>query len=151
MSGHSTLTPQTTKRIGAILQSTTQNLTLSRLTGLGSKMTRNLGGGSQQSLTSLSKDSSDRASYIEKASMYIFVQPQVRSLRIDQTNHRVELIPIDVPDTRRLKNSFKKLMRACLPSSPSGSGSQGQSQGHADSFYKAVDESEWLQVIRSTT
>ena len=85
----------------------------------------------------------------EKASIYVFVQPQVRSLRIDPS-HRVELIPIDVPDTRRLKNSFKKLMRACLPSTGSSSTTVSQNAtSQADSFHKAVDESEWLQGLQT--
>ena len=138
MSGHTTLTPQTTKRIGAILQST-QNLTLGRLT-LG-RMNRNLAGGSQQSLTSLSKDSDGSSRLMmEKASLYIFVQPHVRSLKLDPSM-KVELIPIEISDTRRLKNAFKKLMRACMPS--------GTNTGASSSFYKAVEDSEWLQGLQS--
>ena len=77
-------------------------------------------------------------------SVFVLLQPQVRSLRIDPS-HRIELIPIDVPETAKLKNNFKKLMRACLPSASTPEGSNN----HSESFYKAIDDSEWLQGLQT--
>jgi len=54
---------------------------------------------------------------------------------------KCEFIPIDYYDTRHVKSSFKKLMRACVPSGP-----------FADpdnyNFLRAVQDSEWLKQLQ---
>lgn len=49
-----------------------------------------------------------------------------------------DFIPMDFHDVRHIKASFKKLMRACVPSSSSDT-----EQG----FLKAVENSEWLNQV----
>lgn len=50
-----------------------------------------------------------------------------------------EVVPIDVFDTRQVKSSFKKLMKACVPGSPS------TEPGAA--YLRSLEESEWLVQV----
>lgn len=50
---------------------------------------------------------------------------------------KCDFIPVDFFEVRHVKASFKKLMRACVPSSLSPEAN----------FYKAVEESEWLLQV----
>ncbi|XP_058273083.1 myotubularin-related protein 5 isoform X2 [Hemibagrus wyckioides] len=50
-----------------------------------------------------------------------------------------EVVPIEVFDIRQVKNSFKKLMKACVPSSPSP-------EPHM-SFHRCLEESEWMNLL----
>ncbi|XP_037942643.1 myotubularin-related protein 13-like, partial [Teleopsis dalmanni] len=52
-----------------------------------------------------------------------------------------EFIPVDYPDIRHSRMAFKKLMRACLPSSIINESDQ--------TFAKNVEQSDWLQQISS--
>ena len=47
-------------------------------------------------------------------------------------------IPVDFYEVRHVKASFKKLMRACVPSSTPTADA---------TFYKTVEESEWLLQV----
>jgi len=53
---------------------------------------------------------------------------------------RCDFIPVDYYDARHIKSSFKKLMRACVPSSPFADPEKG--------FLRAVEESEWLKQLQ---
>uniref|UniRef100_A0A3Q1GZK4 SET binding factor 1 n=1 Tax=Anabas testudineus TaxID=64144 RepID=A0A3Q1GZK4_ANATE len=47
-----------------------------------------------------------------------------------------EVVPIEVCDVRQVKNSFKKLMKACVPSSPPSDPNM--------SFLRSLEDSEWM-------
>ncbi|XP_046729510.1 myotubularin-related protein 5 isoform X2 [Silurus meridionalis] len=50
-----------------------------------------------------------------------------------------EVVPIEVFDVRQVKNSFKKLMRACVPSCTSTEPNM--------SFHRCLEESEWMNLL----
>ncbi|XP_072529117.1 myotubularin-related protein 5 isoform X6 [Salminus brasiliensis] len=50
-----------------------------------------------------------------------------------------EVVPIEVFDVRQVKNSFKKLMKACVPSSASSDPNM--------SFHRCLEESEWMNLL----
>ncbi|XP_076577947.1 myotubularin-related protein 5 isoform X3 [Chaetodon auriga] len=50
-----------------------------------------------------------------------------------------EVVPIEVCDVRQVKNSFKKLMKACVPSSPTTEPNM--------SFQRCLEESEWMALL----
>ncbi len=54
---------------------------------------------------------------------------------------KCDFIPVDYQEVRHVKSSFKKLMRACVPSSPFNENERG--------FLKAMEETEWLPQVRS--
>ncbi|XP_032805005.2 myotubularin-related protein 5-like isoform X2 [Petromyzon marinus] len=53
--------------------------------------------------------------------------------------HGCEVLLVEYPDVRAVKASFKKLLRACVPST---------SPSQDMTFYKSLEESEWLQQIQ---
>ncbi|XP_054480212.1 myotubularin-related protein 5 isoform X2 [Anoplopoma fimbria] len=50
-----------------------------------------------------------------------------------------EVVPIEVCDVRQVKNSFKKLMKACVPSSSISDPSM--------SFLRCLEDSEWMSLL----
>ncbi|KAK9975775.1 hypothetical protein ABG768_021008 [Culter alburnus] len=52
-----------------------------------------------------------------------------------------EVVPIEVFDVRQVKNSFKKLMKACVPSSSSNPNDQNMT------FHRCLEESEWMNLL----
>ncbi|XP_042367466.1 myotubularin-related protein 5 isoform X2 [Plectropomus leopardus] len=50
-----------------------------------------------------------------------------------------EVVPIEVCDVRQVKNSFKKLMKACVPSS--------QTSDPNMSFLRCLEDSEWMALL----
>uniref|UniRef100_A0A8C1UN58 SET binding factor 1 n=1 Tax=Cyprinus carpio TaxID=7962 RepID=A0A8C1UN58_CYPCA len=52
-----------------------------------------------------------------------------------------EVVPIEVFDVRQVKNSFKKLMKACVPSSPI------TEQNTNMTFHRCLEESDWMNLL----
>lgn len=50
-----------------------------------------------------------------------------------------EVVPIEVCDVRQVKNSFKKLMKACVPSLPKYDPNM--------SFQRCLEDSEWMALV----
>ncbi|TRZ01750.1 hypothetical protein DNTS_027257 [Danionella cerebrum] len=50
-----------------------------------------------------------------------------------------EVVPIEVCDVRQVKNSFKKLMKACVPSSPNSDPNM--------TFHRCLEESDWMNLL----
>ncbi|XP_071510955.1 LOW QUALITY PROTEIN: myotubularin-related protein 13-like [Diadema antillarum] len=76
-----------------------------------------------------------------KAALYVFGEKsQMRALKVDSQT-KCDFIPYDFFETRQIKASFKKLMKACLPSNPITDPEMG--------FHKMVGESEWLLQIQN--
>merc|ERR1719312_1788246 len=111
------------------------------------------GMGSQSSLTGsgairgsyrASIDSDVESSHtLQKAILYVFVEKSQRGIKMD-SHPKADFIPVDYPEPRRLRASFKKLMQACAPSTtPQGS------SAHEKTFHKLVEQSEWLQLLQS--
>ncbi|KAM6436327.1 myotubularin-related protein 5 isoform 5-T5 [Liasis olivaceus] len=63
---------------------------------------------------------------------------QLRGIKPDPLQHW-EMVPIEVFDARQVKTSFKKLMKACVPSNPSPEAGL--------TYLRCLEESEWLIQI----
>lgn len=61
-----------------------------------------------------------------------------QGIKADPLQHW-EIVPIEVFDARQVKSSFKKLMKACVPGSPS------PEAGLA--YLRSLEESEWLVQV----
>jgi hypothetical protein len=86
------------------------------------------------------QDSSINA-FLQRASLYIFGdKSQIKGFKLE-SHPKAEFIPIEFPEPRRIRASFKKLMRACVPSAASLQPDQ--------SYLKMVEGSEWLYLLQS--
>ncbi|XP_005935406.1 myotubularin-related protein 5 isoform X1 [Haplochromis burtoni] len=75
----------------------------------------------------------------QKAYLYIIGdKAQLKGGKQDSFQHW-EVVPIEVCDVRQVKNSFKKLMKACVPSSSTADPNM--------SFLRCLEESEWMALL----
>lgn len=86
------------------------------------------------------RDEKDGQHYtFHRVPMYILGEKsQSKSIRLSEMS--TEFIPVDYTDVRHSRIAFKKLMRACLPSTVSSEPDQ--------TFARLLEQSEWLLQIR---
>lgn len=78
---------------------------------------------------------------LHKVSLYILGEKaQMKGIKVDSFRN-CDFIPVDFFEVRHIKASFKKLMRACVPSAPPSSAEH--------SLYKGVEDSEWLLQVQN--
>uniref|UniRef100_A0A0K0DRE0 Myotubularin phosphatase domain-containing protein n=1 Tax=Angiostrongylus cantonensis TaxID=6313 RepID=A0A0K0DRE0_ANGCA len=75
---------------------------------------------------------------LTRRNLYILVEKA--HAKIFRCDKNIEFVPISFPTTHNMKVSFKKLLRAMQPSAPFADSS-------ALTFYRSVEESEWLQMV----
>ncbi|KAK9886900.1 hypothetical protein WA026_019158 [Henosepilachna vigintioctopunctata] len=81
---------------------------------------------------------------LQKAALYILGEKaQMKGVKFDIVP-KTDFIPVEYYDVRQTKQAFKKLMRACIPSAPCSPNAEPD-----QSFYKLIENSEWLQQIRN--
>ena len=67
--------------------------------------------------SSLEPETEQSYTSLPRAAVYVFVdKAQIKGIKVE-SHPKVDFIPVEYPDTRKLRNSFKKLLRACHPSS----------------------------------
>ncbi|XP_069696125.1 myotubularin-related protein 13 isoform X2 [Periplaneta americana] len=77
----------------------------------------------------------------QRAALYILGEKaQMKGVKADSAP-KTDFIPVEYYDVRHTKAAFKKLMRACIPSSPNPEPEQ--------SFHKLIESSEWLQQLQN--
>lgn len=87
-----------------------------------------------------SDSGSDCVHTLHTAPLYILSdKTHYKGFKVDGI--KAEFIPVEYADVRATKAAFKKLMKACIPSSPQTENEQ--------SFYKMVESSEWLQQLKN--
>jgi hypothetical protein len=93
---------------------------------MGSQNSLSPGGlGTPSSRTSYRHNESDSGiesgginAFLQNTALYIFGdRSQVRNMKLD-AHPKAQLVPVEFPEPRRIRTSFKKLMRACVPSAP---------------------------------
>ncbi len=81
-------------------------------------------------------------SVLHRTALYFFLDRTHHARGVKLEAHpKTEFIPLDYPEPRRLRASFKKLMRACVPSALPGQPDH--------TFLKQVEASEWLAHLQS--
>ncbi|XP_041833427.1 myotubularin-related protein 5 isoform X3 [Melanotaenia boesemani] len=81
------------------------------------------------------------ALFLRQQRAYLYIigdKAQLKGGKQDSFQHW-EVVPIEVCDVRQVKNSFKKLMKACVPSSPTSDPNM--------SFLRCLEESEWMALL----
>ncbi|KAL3842272.1 hypothetical protein ACJMK2_020304 [Sinanodonta woodiana] len=77
---------------------------------------------------------------LRKVSVYILGEKaQMKGIKLESFP-KCDFIPVDFYEVRHVKASFKKLMRACVPSSPPGLDA---------GFLKTVEDTEWLLQVQN--
>ncbi|KAG5884190.1 hypothetical protein JTB14_020713 [Gonioctena quinquepunctata] len=78
---------------------------------------------------------------LQRAALYILGEKaQMKGVKVESAP-KTDFIPVEYYDIRHTKAAFKKLMRACIPSS--------QNVEPEHSFHKLIENSEWLQQIQN--
>ncbi|XP_017780101.1 PREDICTED: myotubularin-related protein 13 isoform X2 [Nicrophorus vespilloides] len=85
-------------------------------------------------------DATDGVNSLQRAALYILGEKaQMKGVKVESAP-KTDFIPVEYCDVRHTKAAFKKLMRACIPSS----------QLEPDqSFHKLIENSEWLQQLQN--
>lgn len=77
----------------------------------------------------------------QRAALYILGEKaQMKGIKVESAP-KTDFIPVEYYDVRHTKAAFKKLMRACIPSS--------QLIEPEHSFHKLIENSEWLQQLQN--
>ncbi|KAK4886969.1 hypothetical protein RN001_003240 [Aquatica leii] len=77
----------------------------------------------------------------QRAALYILGEKaHMKGVKIE-SSPKTDFIPVEYYDVRHTKAAFKKLMRACIPSAQNAEPEQ--------TFYKLIENSEWLQQIQN--
>uniref|UniRef100_A0A8C4IKN9 SET binding factor 1 n=1 Tax=Dicentrarchus labrax TaxID=13489 RepID=A0A8C4IKN9_DICLA len=80
------------------------------------------------------------ALFLRQQKAYLYIIGDKAQLKVTRdTLKNWEVVPIEVCDVRQVKNSFKKLMKACVPSSPTSDPNM--------SFQRCLEESEWMALL----
>ena len=127
--------------------------------GLGSQNSLAGGGGGANARSSYrgSVEPEVETGTLQKHALYIFGEKsQVKGVNVEKFP-KADFIPVEYPEPKRLRASFRKLMRACAPSS--------LQQGGELNFHKQVrlfevnflltsslskvESSEWLQLLQT--
>ncbi|VEN53895.1 unnamed protein product [Callosobruchus maculatus] len=78
---------------------------------------------------------------LQRAALYILGEKaHMKGIKMESAP-KTDFIPVEYYDVRHTKAAFKKLMRACIPSS--------QNAEPEHSFHKLIENSEWLQQIQN--
>lgn len=81
------------------------------------------------------------AHFVQQQRAYLYIigdKSQLKGTKQDPLQ-QWEVVPIEVFDVRHVKTSFKKLMKACIPSSTSTDPNM--------TYYRCLEESDWLCLI----
>lgn len=94
-----------------------------------------------QRLSTDSDSVAENVQTFQRAALYVLGEKaQMKGMKVDPAL-KTDFIPVEYPDIRHTKTAFKKLMRACVPSTPNSDPEY--------SFHKLVENSEWLQQIQN--
>uniref|UniRef100_A0A3P8PPI4 SET binding factor 1 n=1 Tax=Astatotilapia calliptera TaxID=8154 RepID=A0A3P8PPI4_ASTCA len=77
------------------------------------------------------------AMFLRQQKAYLYIIGDKAQLK--DSFQQWEVVPIEVCDVRQVKNSFKKLMKACVPSSSTSDPNM--------SFLRCLEESEWMALL----
>uniref|UniRef100_A0A8C7QY66 SET binding factor 1 n=1 Tax=Oncorhynchus mykiss TaxID=8022 RepID=A0A8C7QY66_ONCMY len=79
------------------------------------------------------------ALFLRQQRAYLYIIGDKTQLKVTDSFQQWEVVPIEVCDVRQVKNSFKKLIKACVPSSATSEPSM--------TFHRCLEESEWMCLL----
>uniref|UniRef100_A0A3B3SA28 SET binding factor 1 n=1 Tax=Paramormyrops kingsleyae TaxID=1676925 RepID=A0A3B3SA28_9TELE len=79
--------------------------------------------------------------FLRQQRAYLYIIGDKSQLKVSRPDsfQQWEVVPIEVFDVRQVKTSFRKLMKACVPSSTSTDPNM--------TFYRCLEESEWMCLL----